>query len=132
MRLNEKQKREILNAAHAFLGSPYGSEFDCIGFIRAVYKSADIDIPKIFPLEAPSYEFNISKEELGGAPEGSIIFLKDRYDPRHERKWTHAVIALCGGQCIHNSVFYGLRVTVSDMKTILKERYDFAESISPP
>ena len=132
MRLSRKQKRKITNIARMFLGRPYGEEFDCIEFIRAVYRSADVHIPKISPLAAPPYEFNIRKEELKNAPEGNIIFLKDRYDPRKERKWTHAVIALRHGQCIHNSIFYGSKVTISDIETIMKDRYDFAESIPPP
>lgn len=132
MRLSGKQKRKIMNIARMFVGRPYSKEFDCIGFIRAVYTSADIHIPKISPLAAPPYEFNIRKEELKNVSEGSIIFLKDRYDPRKERKWTHVIIALRHGRCIHNSIFYGSKVTISDIETIMKDRYDFAESIPPP
>lgn len=132
MLLSKKQKREIIKTAISYIGKPYSKEFDCIQFVRVVYEFVGIHIPKIPKLGSPPSEFNICKKQLNDIPVGHIVFLRDRHDPRKERSWTHVVIALNNRFCIHNSVFYGSKVVVSDFEKITKDRYDFAESIIPP
>lgn len=133
MVLSTKQKRKIIQTALQYIGTPYSKEFDCIQFVRVVYKSAGIIVPKIFHLTPPPEEFNIKKRQLQRIPKGHLIFLKDRYDPRKERYWTHVVIALDNRRCIHNSIFYGSeKVTISNLGEIMRDRYNFAESVPPP
>lgn len=128
MILTEKEVRKIVSIAISYLGHKYGNGLDCIGFVRSVYKCIGIDIPPISGTSFPPKEFNITRDQLYGPPVGHTIFLKDRYDPRKERTWTHVVIALSGHQCIHASIFYGGKVSISDLREIMQKRYDFAPS----
>lgn len=130
MELTPAQITKILDAAWSLLGRPYADDFQCVDFVRAVYASADITIPRLTS-GSPPEDFNIRKADLRNPPAGYIMFLKDRCDPRKERLWTHLVIILPLRTCIHCSLFYGEKVVITPLAEIF-ERYDFAESKTLP
>lgn len=131
MVLTEAEIKKIISTALSYLGHKYENGFDCIGFVRSVYRHIGIDIPLILGTSSPPEEFNIMEDQLCNPPIGHIIFLKDRYDPRKERVWTHVVIVLSDNRCIHSSIFYGERVSISDLREIMEKRYDFVPSKPP-
>lgn len=131
MILTEAEIKKIILVAFSYLGHKYENGFDCIGFVRSVYRHIGIDVPLISGTIPPPKEFNITEDQLCNPPIGHTIFLKDRYDPRKERVWTHVVIVLPNSQCIHSSIFYGEKVSISDLREIMEKRYDFAPSKPP-
>ncbi|MBI2278937.1 MAG: C40 family peptidase [Candidatus Brennerbacteria bacterium] len=113
MELTKDQAKEVIETALSYVGHPYDSkEFNCVGFVRTVYRTIGI---KISPLKscAPPAELNLSAEQAKDLPVGHLMFLKDRDDPRKERSWTHVVIILTKETCIHCSLFFGRKVTIS-------------------
>ena len=131
MIVTETQTKKIISVALSYLGHKYEHGFDCIGFVRNVYKHAGIDIPLISGTTFPPEEFNIMEDQLSNPPIGHLIFLKDRYDPRKERVWTHVVLTLSENECIHSSIFYGEKVSISNLQEIMEKRYDFVPSKPP-
>ena len=128
MHLCETDSAKILSVATSYLGHPYSLEFDCIKFVRTVYKEIGIIIPKLYSY-APPREFNIIREQLLSPPIGHLMFLKDPKDPRKHRDWTHVVIIGVENTCIHCSIFFGEKVVITPLAEIFKT-YDFAESIT--
>ena len=125
--LLDEERDKVVQTALSFLERAYARDFRCTDFVRQVYwKALGIEVPK-FGKHAPPREFNITAREVRSPKPGSIIFLKDRYDPRKERSWTHVVIALPDNTCIHCSLFAG-DVRISSLAALMAERYDFAES----
>lgn len=131
MILTETEVKKIISIALSYYGRKYGEGLDCIGFVRKVYGHIGICIPPVFGELPPPKEFNITKDQLYDPLIGHIVFLKDRYDPRKERVWTHVVITLPNHQCIHSSIFSGEKVSISDLREIMEKRYDFAPSKPP-
>jgi cell wall-associated NlpC family hydrolase len=125
MNLTREQVEIIISEAISNLGKPYSKDFDCVRFVRLVYEKAGIKIP-LLKSHLPPNEWNISREQICDPPVGRLIFLKDPYDPRKNRSWTHVVIILTKQSCIHCSLFFGRRVVISTIGEIL-ERYNFAE-----
>ncbi|MEI8339182.1 MAG: NlpC/P60 family protein [bacterium] len=131
MNLTQKQREIIVQVALSHLDRPFSARFDCITFARCVYGAAGVEIP-LLKSTLPPPDLNITKEELEIGPvSGSLIFLRDRYDPRKHRAWTHVVIALSDGMCIHCSLFYGRKVVISNLEQIMKDRYDFVDCAPP-
>ncbi|MDB4983931.1 MAG: hypothetical protein JWM20_110 [Patescibacteria group bacterium] len=127
LNLSKHDRDIVIETAMSYLEHPYSKEiFNCVTFVRAVYKSADIDIPLLNP-GPPAFELNISRWQCDDPPVGHMIFLKDPLDPRKERAWTHIVIALENKTCIHCSLFFGRKVVISTLDEIFA-RYEFAES----
>jgi hypothetical protein len=126
MNLTESKRTVVVETALTYLNQPYRVGFRCTEFAREVYRSVGIEIPKL-KTYAPPRELNLSPEEFMSPRKGSLIFLKDRHDPRKERAWTHVVICLSTHNCIHNSRFYG-KVCISSFLELTTERYDFTES----
>jgi hypothetical protein len=124
MQINDKI---IIDTATSYLNHPYSKEFDCVKFVRKVYQTSGIIIPKLDP-SPPPLEFNIQKEQLKNPPIGHIMFLKDREDPRKHRAWTHIVIINSKKSCIHCSLFFGRKVVITPLEEIFK-KYDFVESV---
>jgi hypothetical protein len=87
-----------------------------------VYQKIGIEIPLLKSC-APSDKLSISIKQIKNPPIGHPILLKDRDDPRKERAWTHVAIILTKGTCIHCSLFFGRRVTISSFNEIFK-KYD--------
>ncbi len=126
MNLSIDKRNAILSIVKTYVGAPYSKEFDCVAFVRGVYRQVGIEVPKLRSFEPPK-DFNLSKEQLENPPAGHILFLKDREDPRKHRAWTHVVIILDDKNCIHCSLFFGRKVVVTPLVEIYK-RYDYAES----
>lgn len=126
MKLNKDQIEEVLRTAVLYVNYPYSKDFSCVDFVRKVYSSIGIEIPKLKPYIPPE-EFNITKEELNNPPAGHIIFFKDRTDSRKYRAWTHIGIIMPNHYCIHCSLFFGKKVIISSLSDMYK-KYDFAES----
>ena len=125
MNLDGKQATSIEREAGKLLGS---NDFNCIGFVRFVYRKVGIEIPPILIRTAPPREFNITRDQQHNPPLGHIVFLRNRFSLKEYRKWTHVVISLGDDNCIHCSCFYGMIVIISSLNQILHERYDFAPS----
>jgi cell wall-associated NlpC family hydrolase len=123
MILNKKKAKVIVHTAKTYLGLPYSKTFDCVAFVREVYRTVGIEIPPLNPQTLP-VELLLSNEQLEHHPVGHLLFLKDRQDPRTERTWTHVVIILGNGSCIHNSIFYGRKVIMTPLEEIYK-RYAY-------
>lgn len=128
MKLNKDQIEEVLRTAVLYVNYPYSKDFSCVDFVRKVYSSIGIEIPKLKPYIPPE-EFNITKEELNNPPAGHIIFFKDRTDSRKYRAWTHIGIIMPNHYCIHCSLFFGKKVIISSLSDMYK-KYDFAESVN--
>jgi hypothetical protein len=131
MELTDRQRELIIQVALSYLEHPFSGKFDCIAFARCVYGAAGVEIPLLKSILPPA-NLNITREELETGPlSGSLIFLKDRNDPRKHRAWTHVVIALRDGMCVHCSLFYGRKVVISNLEQIMKDRYDFVDCVPP-
>jgi len=126
VKLTTNQIETILQTAISYIGHPYSAEFCCVDFVRKVYDSVGIKIPKLRSYSPPA-EFNIKKEDLAHPPVGHLMFLKDRSDPRQDRAWTHVVIIMPDLLCIHCSLFFGEKVVISPLLDIFK-KYDFVDS----
>jgi len=125
--LSKEQVATILRVASLYVDYPYKKNFQCVDFVRRVYGCTGIKVPILKADTPPPREFNITKEQLKEPPPGHILFLKDRSDPRKNRKWTHVVIIMPGHRCIHCSLFLGRQVAISSLYEMFK-RYDFAAS----
>jgi GTPase len=123
LELTQNQIEEVVKTAVSYLNHPYDSrKFDCVNFVRAVYRKIGIEIP---PLKscAPPACLNISIKQVNDPPIGRMMFLKDRNDPRKERVWTHIVIILTKETYIHCSLFFGRKVTISSFNDMYS-KYD--------
>lgn len=127
MNIGATQARDVVIAAKSMLGKRYAPDFRCVDFVRAVYEKIGITIPKILNM-APPKDFNIEARQLSHPPIGHIMFLRDRFDTRKHRIWTHVVIIIEGDACIHCSIFYGQKVVKTPLELLYK-RYDFVPSI---
>ncbi len=128
MSINSKKRRKIVDEALSHLDRIQGDDFKCVDFVREVYAACGITIPKISPTLAPPRKFNTTIDKLKNPPIGIIVFLKDRFDLRINRTWTHLIISIGNGECVHCSKFYGGKVTISNIQEILEDRYDFVPS----
>lgn len=125
MSLTYPQSRRVVEVALACVGRNHEPGFGCVDFVRHVYLQIGIKIPLLSP-ETPPREYNITRSMLNNPPNGAIVFLKDPTDLRL-REWTHVAIALPEKKIIHNSIFFGRRVTVLTLAEVLTV-YEFAPS----
>jgi cell wall-associated NlpC family hydrolase len=123
MILTKKKREIIVQTAKKYLDIPYSKTFDCIAFVREVYRAVGIEIPPLTAHTIPA-ALMLSNEDLKKHCVGHLLFLKDRADPRTERTWTHVVIILENNHCIHNSIFYGRKVVITALEEIRK-RYEY-------
>jgi len=126
MNISKKQAERVVHVANSYVNTPYSNNFRCVDFVRRVYTEVGIVIP-LLKNQPPPIELNIKIEELDNPPVGHLMFLRDRSDPRKYRIWTHVVIISENNTCIHCSIFYGNKVTVTKLPDIF-QRYEFVSS----
>ena len=126
MDLDVMQALRVTEIAQSYVGIPYiPYQFECVDFVREVYRHVGIEIP-LLPKSAPPAEFNINAEQLAEPPIGYLMFLKNPKD-RRLRAWTHVAIILSKETCVHCSYYFGKRVVISTFEEVF-QKYEFVES----
>ncbi|MDO8469535.1 MAG: hypothetical protein Q7S84_00760 [bacterium] len=114
--LTEETRRQIEAEATRHLGTPYTRDFNCMTFVRTMYRAVELTLP---PVAA-----NVRFMELADPPIGHILYLRHK-ESSVRRSYTHAAIILPGRRCIHCSYYFGGKVVVSELDELLKT-YDVA------
>lgn len=117
MELPEKKCEAIVAFSLDYLGRQWSEDFNCIAFVREIYKMVDIEIPPIHSHILPPRDFNITEENLNSWRAGYILFLK-RQKYTGERIWTHVGITLPEEKLIHCSEYFGRQVSITPKKEI--------------
>lgn len=121
MNLSSHQQAIIVATAQNYIGRSFNySKFNCVHFVREVYRTAGITLPILSPTDYPPLDFYLSENELALMPIGHAVFFKRRAAATR-RIWTHIAIVYSTNEFIHCSryVGYGVgTVTVEQMFSI--------------
>lgn len=116
MEFTDEIGKAVEDVALIYLGTPYTDTFNCLDFVRAVYKRVGLTTP-------PS-NLNVIHDQLSSPPIGYVIFLRHK-QATAERKVTHVGIVISGRRVVHCSFYFGRRVVITDLDELLK-MYDLS------
>jgi cell wall-associated NlpC family hydrolase len=117
MELSQEKREAVVAIALEYLDREWGDHFNCITFVREVYRKVCVDVPLIYSHVPPPKECNISADGLDCWHEGLILFLK-RKGYTGSRTWTHVGITMPSGRLIHCSDYFGKRVSITQKEEI--------------
>ncbi|MBX4210840.1 C40 family peptidase [Candidatus Parcubacteria bacterium] len=126
MILTEILSQEIVTAARSYLGKPFDWDtFNCVHFIRMVYRDVGIVFPVLKRYDYPPAEFHLSAEAFSKMPIGHSVFFK-RKAKSTARFWSHVAIIIGEDTLIHNTRHLGQGVSITEVSSLLYV-YDLAE-----
>ena len=117
MNLTRGKREAVVVLSTRHLGKKWSKNFNCLTFVREVYREVGVEIPLVYSHTLPPKDFSISVDNLNSWYEGDILFLKRR-GYAGERTWTHVGITLPGEKLIHCSEYFGGQVTITPKEEI--------------
>jgi hypothetical protein len=93
--------------------------FNCVHFVRQVYKDVGIELPLLRRELLPPKEFHLNEKQFRDMPVGHSVFFKRRAKET-ERTWSHLAIILAPCKLIHCTRHMGNGVIISDTSDFLK------------
>lgn len=125
MILSKDQSSCIVEIAYSYLGYPFDwKTFNCMHFVRKVYREVGIELPLIYKKIPLPFEFQLSESEFCLMPIGHIVFFKRR-GSEADRLWTHVAIIANLTELIHCTRHLGNGVVVTSRDRFLNV-YDLA------
>jgi len=115
--LNPRIAGQIEAEAMQFLGTPYARDFNCMTFVRAVYRAVGLTLPPM--------ALNVTTADLVNPPIGYVLYVQHKQAPR--RGYSHVVIILPRRRCIHCSYYFGRKVVITDLDELMA-LYDIADA----
>jgi cell wall-associated NlpC family hydrolase len=110
----------IITCARTYLGKPFDYErFNCVHFVRSVYRDAGIEIP-LLPRDGflPD-EFNLTRDEFADMPLGHTAFFK-RKATTSARSWSHMAIIVSSTELIHCTRHVGRGVVITPVAEFIE------------
>lgn len=117
MELPQEKRDVIVALSLGYLGRQWSENFNCIAFVREIYKRVGIQIPLIYSHTLPPREFNITERDLDSWQTGYIVFLK-RQKYAGKRTWTHVGITQPEKKLIHCSRYFGKQISITPKREI--------------
>lgn len=115
----------IVSTSYEYLGKSFDLDtFNCVHFVREVYKSAGVVMPILARYDFPPREFHLSNDEFNSMPIGHSVFFKRR-STRSTRPWTHVAIIVSSDTLIHCTQYIGKGVMLTS-KSVFMETYDLS------
>jgi len=110
-KLTYVQRLKIVIFSLTYLNKKRTKDFKCCTFVKDVYRKSCVS-----ELDSP-----IKNEFRDNFPFGYSILLKEKKSKK-KSEWSHIVISLPFGFVIHNSIYFGKKVSITPMSKI-RERY---------
>jgi hypothetical protein len=115
---------DIITSASSYLGRRYDFDvFNCVHFVRQVYRDVSLDFPLLDKRLFPPEYFHLTREDFYEMPIGHSVFFKKRKSTL-PRSWTHVAIIFSDNELVHCSRLFG-QVVVTPVRDFL-EVYDLS------
>ena len=110
----------IVNISISYLDTPFDLErFNCVHFVRKVYKTVGVTLPLLCGHDFPPKEFHLTEQEFNLMPVGHSVFFRRKLSPSN-RVWTHVAIIISDSQLIHCTRHCGMGVVCTEKKEFLE------------
>ncbi|WP_458412619.1 C40 family peptidase [Schinkia sp. CFF1] len=104
----------IIKSAEKYIGTPYGGEFDCSGYVHRVFSENGIDLPRSSRSQYKQGE-NVEKADL---QKGDLVFFKTSGSGI-----SHVGIYIGDNQFIHSATSKGVMISSLDDPYYWGSRY---------
>ena len=113
MILSEALSRQIIAVTQKYVGRFFDWDtFNCVHFVREVYREVGIELPRLVRGKLPPQDFHLSKERFESMPLGHSVFFRRRTSIS-DRSWTHVAIIAGRDQLVHCTRHLGNGVSIS-------------------
>lgn len=104
-----EEGEKIISTARTYLGRDYTRSFNCLDFVREVYRAHGLTVPPPF--------LNLRPEDLSDPSPGYVLYL--RHKTFSGDGWTHVAIIASSESCIHCSYYFGRKVVITSIADML-------------